>query len=184
MTVNGQQVPVSGTKGSFIAVSRTWNSGDVIALSLPMAVTPMAANPRVADDYGRTAMQRGPLVYALEQTDQPAGSAIGDLFVRSGSVPTPETRRDFLGGVTVLKVFGLAAEKSLVDEPLYQPSSVASARAKRNVSLTFIPYFTVGNRDPAAMEVWVPVTRSDGAENAPVADGGLVNRKNGVRVSQ
>ena len=184
LTVNGQQLPITGTKGSFISVSRTWNAGDVIALSLPMTVTPMAANPRVADDYGRTAMQRGPLVYALEQTDQPAGSAVGDLFVRSGSVPTPEIRKDLLGGITVLKVFGFAAEKSLVDEPLYQPSVLASARAKRNVSLTFIPYFTVGNRDPAAMEVWVPVTRSDGGENIPVADAGVPNRKPTGRVTQ
>jgi DUF1680 family protein len=181
VSINGQPQLAAGKRGFFIALNRTWNPGDVITLSMPMPVTPMVANPRVTDDYGRVAMQRGPLVYALEQTDQP-GVSISDLFVRSGTVPTPEIRRDFLGGITVLKVFGLAAEKSLVDEPLYQSISTAAGRAKRNTSLTFIPYFTVGNRDPAAMEVWVPVTRSDSNDIAPLAYDGLSTRKGTPRV--
>ncbi len=187
VTVNGQPVAAAGKRGSFIPISRNWNPGDVIGLSLAMPVTPMAANPRVADDYGRIAIQRGPLVYALEQPDQ-SGVAIGDIFFRSGTLPAPEVRRDLLGGITVLKVSGLAAERSLVDEPLYQPIAVAAARVKRSVPLTFIPYFVVGNRDqgnvPAAMEVWVPVTRSDGTDSSPIADGGVVTRKATPRVQQ
>ena len=170
LSVNGQPVQINGKRGSFISVNRTWNPDDVITLSLGIAVTPTVANPRVSDDYGRIAMQRGPLVYALEQPDQ-SGAVIGDLFVRSNVIPTVEQRRDLLGGVTVLKVLGLAAERSLVDEPLYQPASVASARPKRNVPLTFIPYYTVGNREPSPMEVWVPVIRSEGGEAAPVVFG-------------
>jgi len=184
-SVNGKPISPAARRGSFIPLTRTWNPGDVISLSLPMPVTPMSANPRVADDYGRVAMQRGPLVYALEQPDNP-GVSISDLFFRSATVPAPEVRRDLLGGITVLKVSGLAAEKSLVDEPLYQPLSVAQARPKRNVSLTFIPYYTVGNRDqagqPAPMEVWVPITRPDASDIAPLAFGGIVNHKAPPRV--
>jgi len=185
VSVNGQPASAGVKRGSFIPLTRTWNPGDVISLSLPMPVTPMSANPRVADDYGRIALQRGPLVYALEQPDNP-GVSINDLFFRSGTIPAPEVRRDLLGGITVLKVSGLAAEKSLVDEPLYQPLSMAQARAKRNIPLTFIPYYTVGNRDQAGqsalMEVWVPVTRSDASDVAPLAFGGIVNRKAPPRV--
>ena len=67
LTVNGQPVNGVGRRGSFLAVSRSWAPGDVIILSLPMQATPMVSNPRVTDDYGRVAIQRGPLVYALEQ---------------------------------------------------------------------------------------------------------------------
>jgi len=185
VSVNGQPLSIGAKRGSFIPVTRTWSPGDVVSLSLPMPVTPMSANPRVADDYGRVAIQRGPLVYALEQPDHP-GVSISDLFFRSGNIPSPELRRDLLGGITVLKVSGLAAEKSLVDEPLYQPLSVAQTRAKRNIPLTFIPYYTVGNRDQAGqsapMEVWVPVTRADASDVAPLAFGGIVNRKAPPRV--
>ena len=160
VTINGQAVPANGKRGSFIALERTWAPGDVITLSLPMPATPMSANPRVTDDYGRVAIQRGPLVYAMEQGDNP-GTAIGDLFFKSGSVPTAEVRHDLLGGVTVLKVPGFAAERSLVDEPLYQSWLAAGTRAKRSVTLMLIPYFAVGNRDNSAMEVWVPLTRAE-----------------------
>jgi DUF1680 family protein len=163
VTVNGQPVPALGKRGSFLAVTRTWSAGDVLTITLPMQATPMAANPRVTDDYGRVAIQRGPLVYALEQPDQ-AGAAVADLFFKIGSTITAENKHDLLGGITWLKVPGLAAERSLMDEPLYEPFPVVSNLAKRNVTLTFIPYYAVGNRENSAMEVWVPATRSDGSK--------------------
>ena len=155
LAINGQPFSAGGKRGTYLAVNRLWMPGDAITLSLLMQTVPMAANPRVTDDYGRVAIQRGPLVYALEQPDQP-GTAIGDVFYKLGSPLTPEVRRDFLGGITVLKVPGLAAERSLVDEPLYQPQSAFARTATRSAPLTFIPYYAIGNREPAAMEVWVP----------------------------
>jgi DUF1680 family protein len=163
--VNGQPLQTNGSKrGSYIRISRTWNRGDFVTLSFPMPLIPMVANPRVADDYGRAAMQRGPLVYALEQIDQ-NGASLGDIFVRPSGPATTDVRRDLLGGVTTLKVSGQAAEKSLGEEPLYQPLTSAAARARRPIVLTFIPYYTIGNREPTPMEVWVPMARSDAPPN-------------------
>ena len=163
LAVNGKPVETAGAHaGSYLAVARKWMPGDTISVDLPMPVVPMLANPRVADDYGRIAMERGPLVYALEQVDQ-NGAAVGDLFFRPGSPLTVETRRDLLGGVTSLKSGGQVAEKSLQDETLYQPMGSALARAKRPATLTFIPYYTIGNREPSPMEVWVPFARMEGS---------------------
>jgi DUF1680 family protein len=157
--VNGQPAGVGAARrGSYIALSRTWNPGDSISLSLSMPPTVMAANPRVTDTYGRVALQRGPLVYALEQMDQ-AGVALPDLFIRPTAPITVETRKDLLGGITVLKISGQAAERSISEEPLYQPLTATTTRAKRSVSLTFIPYYSIGNREPTPMEVWVPASR-------------------------
>lgn len=64
--------------------------------------------------------------------------------------------------MTVLRVAGVAAEKSLAEEPLYEPMLLSNSRIKRPVNLTFIPYYAVGNREPTPMEVWVPVSRSEG----------------------
>ncbi len=159
--VNGQPLNISNVKhGTFIPIARTWNRGDTITANFPMQPVPMAANPRVADDYGRVALQRGPLVYAAEQIDQP-GVALGDLFFKPANPITTETRHDLLGGVIVLKVQGQAAERSLVEEPLYQPLATAANRAKRSVALTFIPYFAIGNREPTPMEVWMPLGKAD-----------------------
>ncbi|MFL6354015.1 MAG: glycoside hydrolase family 127 protein [Bryobacteraceae bacterium] len=161
MKVNGQPIQTAGSKpGSFIAISRNWRAGDVITLSLPVQTVPTVANPRSADLYGRLAMQRGPLVYALEQIDQ-NGIALGDIFVRTNGQSTAENRKELLGGVTVLKVSGQAPEKSLGEEPLYEPLASVSNRAKRPTSLTFIPYYAIANREPTPMEVWVPISRFD-----------------------
>jgi len=165
--VNGETYSTSNFhRGSFIPISRKWNRGDSITLTLAMQPTPMVANPKVADTYGRVAMQRGPLIYTLEQIDQ-GGVALSDLFYKVNSSSTAEVHRDLLGGVTVLKVSGLAAEKSVGDELLYEPLAVAAIRAKHPAMLTFIPYYTMGNREPTPMEVWVPISRSEGQYPAP-----------------
>jgi DUF1680 family protein len=167
ISVNGQPFPVKGDKGSYVALTRTWHKGDTVTLTLPMPPLQMVSNPRVADTYGRIALQRGPLVYALEQLDQ-GGAALGDLTIRPFSSSTPEMRKETLGGVVVLKSQGAVAERSTGEEPLYQPLVSAAGRLRRPVSLTFIPFYAVGNREPSPMEVWVPAGR---LENTGVAPG-------------
>ena len=163
LEVNGVPIQVTAFQGgSYIPISRRWEPGDSVTVDLPMPATPMVANPRVADDYGRVAIERGPLVYALEQIDQ-NGAALGDIFYRSGSLIAAEPKKDLLGGITLLKSSGQVAEKSLGEEPLYQPLSVGANRAKRPLTLTFIPYYAIGNREPTPMEVWVPVARIEGS---------------------
>ena len=52
---------------------------------MEMPVQVLEANPQVADDTGRVAMQRGPLVYCMEELDQPDGVSITDLAVSLGA---------------------------------------------------------------------------------------------------
>ncbi len=160
--VNGQPFSVGAAahKGSFIPINRTWTAGDTVSLSIPLQTLMMAANPRLSDDYGRVAVQRGPLVYALEQIDQ-NGVAISDVFLRGSSTFTVDYRKDILGGIAELKVTGLVAERSVGDEPLYQPYGAGGSRPKRMANLTLIPYYTIGNREMTPMEVWIPMSRSE-----------------------
>jgi DUF1680 family protein len=155
--VNGESVsPVPFKRGSYIPIARTWRPGDLVTITFPMPPTVMIANPRVASDYGHVALQRGPLVYALEQLDQP-GTSLSDIFYRLDASVSTEPRKDLLGGITVLKVAGQAAEKPVGEQPLYEPLFAASNRPKRPVLLTFIPFYAIANREPTPMEVWVPV---------------------------
>ena len=159
--VNGEPLSTAtARRGSFISVSPRWKAGDVVSLALPLQIVPVVSNPKVSDTYGKVAFQRGPLVYALEQLDQ-TNASLGDIQVRPLGPSTTESRKDLLGGVVVLKVPGQVAERSYMDEPLYEPLSVAANRAKRPVALTLIPYYAMGNREPSPMEVWVPAVRSE-----------------------
>jgi DUF1680 family protein len=169
--VNNQIVqPASAKRGAYVALSRTWNRGDNVVLTLGLQTVPMAANRRVSDTYGKVAVQRGPLVYALEQMDQ-GGVALGDLFIRPAGPSTAEAKKDLLGSVTVLRLSGLAAEKSYVDEPLYQPFANLAGHSKRPVTLTLIPYYAIGNREPTPMEVWIPTASWETAVSTAAVNG-------------
>ncbi len=177
--VNGQRINVDpGQRGQYIAVSRSWARGDSVTISFPLQNVPMMSNARLSDTYGKVALQRGPLVYALEQIDQ-GGVALPDLSLRPGTASTPEIRKDFLGGITTIKFPGFAADKSSVEEPLYQAYSIAANRPRHPAMLTFLPYYTIGNRETTPMEVWVPIATGKGEAVPPIASAALLDRHSG-----
>jgi uncharacterized protein len=60
IVLNGRRLDVSGTPGSYLAITRIWKAGDHVQLTLPMRLT---AEP-LADDRSQQALLYGPLVLA------------------------------------------------------------------------------------------------------------------------
>jgi DUF1680 family protein len=162
VTVNGKAVS-GATSGQYLALRRRWESGDVINVKFEMTPQVIQANPRVVDDYGRVAVQRGPLVYCLEQLDQPDGVQLFDvsLDVRQKGASTfhEEFRSDLLGGIVVLKHTGAVSEKSSSRTALYRPYTAVTSKA-RQVELSFVPYYAWANRAATPMQVWTPVLKA------------------------
>jgi DUF1680 family protein len=146
----------SATPGQYLALRRTWKPGDKLTLHLDMSPHLIAANPRISEDTGKVAVQRGPLVYCLEQPDQSA--KIPDLSLIAKSDFASEFRKDLFGGVVILKHAGAVYQNPLDREPLYETLDEAAKRKTNPVQLTFIPYYAWANREPSPMEVWVPLT--------------------------
>jgi uncharacterized protein len=141
--------------GQYLALRRRWKPGDHVTLRLDVAPRLTAANPRVAEDAGKLAVERGPLVYCLEELDQQG--PVPDLaFAKPEAGFESEFRRDLLGGVLVLQHAGWVSEKPLADEPLYEPVELAQKRTHRPVRLNLIPYYSWANREPTPMVVWTP----------------------------
>ena len=125
LTVNGKAVPVATDKG-YARIDREWRKGDIVQLDLPMRVRRVLANDAVAEDRGKAAIQRGPVVYCLEGVDNGG-------HVLQTSVPLDETltaafRPDLLGGVDVI----------------------------RGKTITAVPYYAWNNRGKGEMAVWLP----------------------------
>src|SRR5277367_4173398 len=166
---NASQVLVNGkavsgvASGEYLALKRSWKAGDTVSLKFGMTPQVLEANRRVVDDYGRVAVQRGPLVYCLEQLDQPGGTALFDvaLDLRSNASAGfhEEVKGDLLGGIVVLKHIGAAYEKPSEGAVLYRAYS-ASKTQDSAVELRFIPYYAWANRAATAMQVWTPVLRA------------------------
>jgi DUF1680 family protein len=62
ITVNGEKQGDAGAPGSFVPLNRTWKSGDVVAVSMPMAFY----TEGFKDNPKRVAVMYGPLVMAAE----------------------------------------------------------------------------------------------------------------------
>ena len=158
VTVNGKAV--SGvTPGQYLALRRRWEPNDSISVKFDLTTHSIEANPRVVDDYGRVAVQRGPLVYCLEQLDQPEGVALADVRLdvnqKSSSQFQEEFRGDLLGGVVALKCMGVVYQSASRTGLYFRYRPGASG--KQATTVTFIPYYAWANRAATPMQVWTPV---------------------------
>lgn len=158
--VNGSAV-AGATPGQYLALPRRWAPGDVINVKFNMSPQVIEANNRVVDDYGRVALQRGPLVYCLEQLDQPDGVPLYnvslDLRGKSSAQFQEQFKQDLLGGIVVLHHVGAVNEQTA--NQLYYAYPPSSPQTKQ-LELTFIPYYAWANRAPTPMQVWTPYLRT------------------------
>jgi DUF1680 family protein len=114
----------------FVPINHLWSSGDEVEIDFEMPIRLRSTHPRVKGHRGKVAVTRGPLVYCLENIDNPNV----DIFTSklNPASLTPVCDNSMLGGI--IKIQG---------------------KTKEGTSLTFIPYFLWGNRGPSQMTVWV-----------------------------
>jgi uncharacterized protein len=156
ISVNGKNVE-GAQAGQYLAIKRQWAAGDTVTMNFPMPTEVLASNPRVTENRDRVAVQRGPIVYCLEQSDQPNVPVLADVALAASASPAkafrPEHKADLLDGVTVLHHTGAARENSPTGEGLYMPANL-DAPKMRSQKLTMIPYYAWANREPTQMQVW------------------------------
>lgn len=150
------------TPGTYLPIRRRWSPGDTIQLRVDVMAQVIEANPRVADDTGRVAIQRGPLIYCLEEIDQPSGISLSDLAVNPGRQTAEqfqaEFRNDLLGGMVVLHHTGALYERGASEKALY--SRYGREATTRKIPLTLIPYYAWANRQATSMQVWNPLLQA------------------------
>ena len=145
LSVNGRnaapdRVPPTGgvSPDGYVHIRRRWSPGDVVDLDLPMPVRRLLAHDGVTADRGRAAIERGPIVYAVEAIDNHGRAT--NLTVPLSVVLTHEFRPSLLGGLGVVTGPGIATD----------------ATGTHKVRVTAVPYFAWANRGKGEMEVWVP----------------------------
>jgi DUF1680 family protein len=150
LAVDGKRVAGRPVR-SYVRIRRRWQDGDRVELRLAMPVERMAAHPAVTADVGKVALQRGPVVYCLEQCDH--GVGVHSIALPKRARLRARLDRRLLGGTTVIEGEGSAFAVAGWQGQLYRP--VGEGKIRR-VRITAIPYCLWGNRRPGAMAVWLP----------------------------
>lgn len=130
------------TDKGYAVIDRVWRKGDVVEVKLPMEVRRVIANKILKEDAGKVALQRGPLMYCAEWTDN-NGLASNIVLPSTASFST-EFKPDLLNGVTIIKA---EAEKINLSG-----DNVSSAKQP----MIAIPYYAWANRGKGEMTVWFP----------------------------
>ncbi|MBK8046380.1 MAG: glycoside hydrolase family 127 protein [Anaerolineales bacterium] len=152
VAVNGEAVPLDGAlEQGYVPIVRNWQHGDSVVLDLEMPIERMVAHPNVGQDVNAVALQRGPLVYCVEQVDCTA--PVPYLHLPADSELCERFEPVLLGGVVTIAGAGAAATMDGWDDVLYRSESPALTP----VQFRAIPYYAWDNREPGAMRVWLPI---------------------------
>ncbi len=144
-------------KNGFITIQRKWSKGDKVILEMPMPVQRILSHPKVQANHGRIALQRGPLMYALEGKDQPL-EQVAHVMVKDDAHITSQFEKDLLGGVQTLTFTGFM---------------VHDAQDIRPIELKAIPYYAWANRGRDNMIVWISNNSRDAI---PLAKPSIVSK--------
>jgi DUF1680 family protein len=118
-------------------------------LEFCMDATLWQANPHVAADAGKVAVQRGPVVYCAEGVDNPG--PLYSYFLRPDAKFTEEPNT--LSPLPALTTTALRREWG-AGAPLYRPCTPDVTTAP----LRLIPYYCFANRGNSDMQVWLGLT--------------------------
>ena len=133
LKVNGESLKEADVDKGYVTITKKWKKGDKITLNLDMPVEMVAADPKVLADKGKRAIQRGPLVYCMEETDQPENSW-GNIQLYANTNFKVKKATDKLAGM--LEIEGETAGQLF----------------------SMIPYFAWDNREAGKMKVWINYT--------------------------
>ena len=151
VAINRRALKAPVVERGYLVLDREWKRGDRVELELPMPIERVTANPLVKADQGLLAIQRGPIVYCLEQCDQ--AEPLAALWLPREAELKAAHEPGLLGGVVTITGEARAASEQQWRRNLYQAAAPAS-----RVALKAIPYYAWDNRQPGTMKVWLPVS--------------------------
>jgi DUF1680 family protein len=138
ITIDGNKVDVKIELG-YAVLKQPWKTGKELILNLPMKPFVIKGNPKVKDQVGKIAIQRGPFIYCLEQADN-SGVNFSKITFSENPKITSKFEPELMDGIVRLSV---------------------AAQGTKDIELKLIPYYAWANRDAGEMKVWLPTQKVD-----------------------
>jgi DUF1680 family protein len=115
----------------------------VIELNLPMPIRRVEAHKKIKDDLGRTAVERGPVVYCFEGADNPKG--VANLILPPEAKLQSKYHDDLLGGIVT--IIGRGQIRQIQQD---------GKKVVEDIDVVAIPYYAWAHRGKNEMAVWMP----------------------------
>ncbi|GCF09795.1 glycoside hydrolase family 127 protein [Dictyobacter arantiisoli] len=148
LTLAGEDIPFEVRKG-YAYVTRTWQSGDSVVLHLDMPVERIYPHPAIRENVGNIALRSGPLLYCLENSDNPL--PLYQICIPDSATFEKQFVPDLLGGIALLKGEVQALERTDGIDTLYHTTPPTT----KPYLLTAIPYYAWDHREPGEMRIWL-----------------------------
>jgi len=151
--INGIELSDPIKRDCYVEIHRLWEDGDTVHVSMPMFIEQIIANSNIIENNDKVALKRGPIVYCIEQVDNP-NIDLKNLILPAEPVLEAKWKPDLLNGVVVIEGEAFVIEPIEQNDNLY--FSLSETKTKiRSVKFTAIPYFTWANREQGPMKVWI-----------------------------
>ncbi len=151
LAVNGEPWAAAPERG-YAVLSREWADGDTVTLTLAMPVERVMPHPNIRQTAGQVALQRGPIVYCLEECDN--GPRLANVCLPASADLDAEFDQALFGGVSVINGNATRVEPAEQSSNLYRHHS-RSAYRETPFHFRAIPYYLWANRAPGEMRVWL-----------------------------
>jgi uncharacterized protein len=134
--------------------------GDVVTLALPVGPRFTWPDPRVDAARGTVAVERGPLVLALESADLPDGVTLEQVRLDTSDVPRARGDGATVRARAVVLPAGETGHPPFTsgDAPV---GAAASEAAAGDLEVTLVPYHRWAERGASTMRVLVPTVVAD-----------------------
>jgi len=146
--INGKQVKPTIEKG-YMVFEADWKKGDVIEFEFPMEVKMVKSRPELKQNDSRIALQRGPLVYCVEGTDNNG---------KAWNIVVPETTAFTEHPLKVMEEETVSLQAVV---PVIVTDALGTTVRTEKKTITAIPYYTWNNRGRTEMQVWLPTKIKD-----------------------
>jgi len=161
--VNNQRLETGIRPGGYIEIHRVWKPNDYVKLSLSMSIERLMSHPNVLENTDKVALKRGPIVYCIEQIDNPDFDVWNIVLPLNSSLKAKWAPK-LLNSVTVIQGEAFTIETESFRNRLYQPVADLSFKT-RKVRFKAIPYYAWANRKPGSMIVWMRSTSGISIKN-------------------
>lgn len=148
--VNGERIFLDTVvKNGYAYIKREWEKNDQIELIFPMPVKQIRSNAKLRANAVKVALQRGPVVYCIEEVDN--GKNLDSIYLTKNSKIDAVFEKSLLNGIVSITADATKVDSAAWEGELYSDVAYNSTPLK----IKAIPYYAWCNRYPGEMQVWI-----------------------------